>query len=103
MLGEFPDEYTNLDLGVCIKNVVEGTVASKLTGFFFINDKKFVFTAISFGRIGGQNVNVKISKSSSDEIKKIGYNSETILMIVQRKIIEGDIKILDRKNNKQPS
>lgn len=43
MLGEFPEEYNNLNLEVNIKNVIEGSVASKLTGFFFINEKKYVF------------------------------------------------------------
>lgn len=97
MLGEFPKEYNNLELRVSIKSVVEGSVASKLTGFFFINEKKYVFSAVAFGRIGGQNVNVKISKSSSEEIKKTGFDPETIVLLVQSKIIEGDINILDRK------
>ncbi|MGD9533207.1 MAG: hypothetical protein AB7V56_05500 [Candidatus Nitrosocosmicus sp.] len=97
MLGEFPEEYNNLNLEVNIKNVIEGSVASKLTGFFFINEKKFVFSAVAFGRIGGQNVNVKISKSASKEIKKMGYDPETIVLLVQSKIIEGDINIFDRK------
>jgi len=98
MLGEFPEEYNDLDLRVSIKNVIEGSVASKLTGFFFIKEKKYVFSAVAFGRIGGQNVNVKISKSVSKEIKKKGYDPETIVLLVQSKIIEGDINILDRKN-----
>lgn len=97
MFDEFPEEYNRLALGVSIKNVVEGSVASKLTGFFFINKKKYIFSAIAFGRIGGHNVSVKISKSSSEEITKAGYDVEMILLLVQRKIIEGDIQILDRK------
>jgi hypothetical protein len=100
MINEYPPEYYELNLNINIKNVVEGTVASKLSGFFFIGEDRFVFSALAFGRIGGQNVNVKISKSSSNDIKKIGYDPEIILQIVQKKIIEGEITILDAKKKK---
>ena len=94
MKNEYPEKYYNLNLDINIKNVVEGSVASKLSGFFFINDIRFSFNALAFGRIGGHNVNIKISKTSNDQIKKLGYDPEIILQIVQRKIIEGEITIL---------
>lgn len=100
MIDEYPAEYYNLNLDINIKSVVEGTVASKLSGFFFIGEARFVFSALAFGRIGGQNVNVKISKTSSDDIQKLGYDPEIILQIVQKKIIEGEITILDTKKKK---
>lgn len=100
MINEYPEEYYNLNLDINIKNVVEGSVASKLSGFFFVRDNRVVFNALAFGRIGGHNVNVKISKSSANEIKKLGYDPEIILQIVQRKIIEGEISILDTKKKK---
>jgi len=37
-------------------------MAAKITGKFSIDDNDFRFTAIAFGRIGGQNVGAKISK-----------------------------------------
>jgi hypothetical protein len=98
MINEYPEKYYNLKLDINIKNVVEGSVASKLSGFFFMNDIRIAFTAIAFGRIGGHNVNVKISKTSSNDIKKLGFDPEIIVQIVQRKIIEGDVTILAKKN-----
>lgn len=95
MINEYPEKYYNLDLNINIKNVVEGSVASKLSGFFFINGIRFVFNALAFGRIGGHNVNIKISKTRYNQIEKLGYDPEIILQIVQRKIIEGEITILD--------
>ena len=94
MINEYPEKYYNLNLDINIKNVVEGSVASKLSGFFFISDIRFLFSALAFGRIGGHNVNLKISKTSYNQIKKLGYDPEIILQIVQRKIIEGEITIL---------
>ena len=98
MINEYPDEYYNLNLEINIKNVVEGSVASKLSGFFFMKGIRIAFTALAFGRIGGQNVNVTISKTSSNDIKKSGLDPEIIVKIVQKKIIEGDVTILDKKS-----
>ena len=39
-------------------------MASKITGTFTINKESFRFSAIAFGRIGGQNVGAKISKTT---------------------------------------
>ncbi len=39
-------------------------MAAKITGNFVINENSFRFTAIAFGRIGGQNVGVKLSKKT---------------------------------------
>lgn len=97
MIRDFPEKYNEIDLNINIKNVVEGTVASKLSGHFSINDNRFNFNAVAFGRIGGQNVNVKISKTSSDKIRKMELDPEIVLHLVQRKIIEGDITIQGKK------
>jgi hypothetical protein len=51
MINEYPEEYYNLNLDINIKNVVEGSVASKLSGFFFVQDNRVVFSALAFGRI----------------------------------------------------
>jgi DNA helicase TIP49 (TBP-interacting protein) len=57
------------------------------------------FKAIAFGRIGGQNINIKIAETKYDQIKKMGMDPEIILSLVQKKIIEGDI-IFNEKNLK---
>jgi len=97
MINEFPEEYNNLDIDVSIKHVVEGALASKLLGYFLIYNNKFSFSAVAFGRIGGHNINVKISRTTVDKIKKLNLDPEILILIVQRKIIEGDITILMKK------
>ena len=71
-------------------------IASKLTGYFVINDQKFNFTAIAFGRIGGHNISLKIAKKTLEKIKKMGIDSEVFQVTIQRKLIEGDV-ILQRE------
>ena len=97
MINEFPEEYENLNIDISVKHVVEGALASKLSGYFLIYDNKFSFSAVAFGRIGGHNINVKISKTTSDKIRKLNLDPEIVILIVQRKIIEGDITIQMKK------
>jgi hypothetical protein len=66
-------------------------IASKLTGYFVIKDKKFNFTAIAFGRIGGHNISLKIAKKTLEKIKKMGIDPEQFQVDIQRKLIEGDV------------
>lgn len=99
MISDIPDQYNNIDFKIHIKKVSEGPVASKLSGYFLIYDTIINFKAIAFGRIGGQNVNLKIAESKYNEIKKIGMDPEIILSLVQKKIIEGDMSF-DEKNLK---
>jgi hypothetical protein len=76
-----------------------GEVASKLNGYFIVNDRSFKFSAIAFGRIGGHNINLKLSNSSINKLKKMNIDSEKLQLIIQRKLIEGDVNILNNGNN----
>lgn len=97
MISDIPDEIANMDFKIHVKKVSEGPLASKLSGHFLIHNNIFDFKAIAFGRIGGQNVNIKISETKYELIKKMDMDPEMILSIIQKKIIEGDITF-DEKN-----
>ena len=84
-------EETRTGLTVCVHNTRGSEIASKLIGHFVLNEEKFRFTAIAFGRIGGHNVNLRLSKKSADRLRGMGFNPEDVELAVQRKIIEGDI------------
>lgn len=99
MISDIPDKYNNIDFRIHIKKVSEGPLASKLSGYFYIDNITFNFKAIAFGRIGGQNVNINISEAKYNYIKKMGMDPDIIINLVQKKIIEGDI-IFDEKNLK---
>ena len=51
-----------MDLKVHINNIHGSQMAAKINGVCTLNDHEFHFTAIAFGRIGGQNVGAKLSK-----------------------------------------
>ena len=66
-------------------------MASKIIGYFTIQEEKIRFRSIAFGRIGGHNVSLSIAKKSIDYLKKLPVDPELVQVIVQRKLIEGDV------------
>jgi hypothetical protein len=81
----------NIPVTVFVKNSSGGEIASKLTGYFVVKGHEFRFSAIAFGRIGGHNASVKIAKSTSEKLSKMGIDPEQLQLTIQRKLIEGDI------------
>ena len=68
-------------------------MAAKINGTFELKNKSFRFTAIAFGRIGGQNIGVKLSKTTEKEIAKLGYNVEQVFTILQKNLLEGNLEL----------
>ena len=76
---------------IFVKNARGSNIASKLTGYFLVNDRQFRFTAVAFGRIGGHNIALTISKKTLNTISKMGIEPDVLQLTIQRKLIEGDI------------
>jgi len=68
-------------------------MAAKITGTFTIDEHSFRFTAIAFGRIGGQNVGAKISKTTEKELKKLGHDSEEVILSIQKNLLQGNLTL----------
>lgn len=68
-------------------------MAAKITGKFTIDNNDFRFTAIAFGRIGGQNIGAKLSKTTESELKKLGYDIDDVIMTLQKNLIQGDLTL----------
>jgi hypothetical protein len=88
-------------IDVYVNNVMGTEIASKLSGYFVINGQRtFRFRAVAFGRIGGHNINLSISKRTLQAIKRMKMDPEWVTVKVQRKLIEGDISIMDSNKGK---
>ena len=68
-------------------------MAAKITGKFTLDDNEFRFTAIAFGRIGGQNVGAKLSKTTEKELEKLGYDVEDVIIQLQKNLLQGDLTL----------
>jgi len=82
-----------MDLKVSIKNIHGSQMAAKITGNFTIDDHSFRFTAIAFGRIGGQNIGAKISKITEKELESFGYNVDDVIINLQKNLLQGDLTL----------
>ena len=82
-----------MDLKVHINNIHGSQMAAKITGNFTLDHNEFRFTAIAFGRIGGQNVGAKISKTTEKELKKLGYDIEEVMLLLQKNLLQGDLTL----------
>lgn len=75
-------------------NSIDGNqMAAKILGRFNVDGQEFDFTAIAFGRIGGQNVGVEISKNTEVALTRMGHDPERVIMDLQRHLLQGEIKI----------
>ena len=68
-------------------------MAAKITGTFEIENNSFRFTAIAFGRIGGQNIGAKLSKSTIKQLERLGFDSEEVIMELQKNLLKGDLSL----------
>lgn len=82
-----------MKLEVHVNNVHGSQMAAKITGRFTIDNNSFRFTAIAFGRIGGQNIGAKLSKTTEKELKKLGYDVDEVIMSIQKNLLQGNLTI----------
>ncbi len=82
-----------MELKVHINNIHGSQMAAKITGKFTLDDNDFRFTAIAFGRIGGQNVGAKLSKTTEKELEKLGYDVEEVIILLQKNLLQGDLTL----------
>ena len=61
-------------------------MAAKITG-------DFQFMAIAFGRIGGQNIGVKLTDETEDNIKDLGFDVDEVIAELQRNLIQGNLNL----------
>ena len=68
-------------------------MAAKIIGNFLVDENSFSFTAIAFGRIGGQNVGVKLTEDVEKNIKGLGYDLDVVIDTLQKNLIQGDLTL----------
>ena len=82
-----------MNIKVHINNVHGSQMAAKITGNFTLDDHTFRFTAIAFGRIGGQNIGAKLSSTTQKDLEKLGYDVNDVIMTLQRSLLQGDLSL----------
>ena len=70
-------------------------MSAKINGVFELDDHSFDFTAIAFGRIGGQNIGAKLSDDTKNTLSDLDYNIDEVIDELQRNLVKGNISIPD--------
>lgn len=82
------------EIKIHVNNVHGSQMAAKITGHFTVDThNRFRFTAVAFGRIGGQNVGVKLSGATEKALGALGYDPEQIIITLQGMLLRGDMTI----------
>ena len=68
-------------------------MAAKITGEFRLGEKLFPFTAIAFGRIGGQNIGAKLSNETESMLKELGHDLDEVIAQLQKNLLQGDLNL----------
>ena len=82
-----------MNLKVHVSNVDGTQMAAKIDGIFKIDDNSFEFLAIAFGRIGGQNIGVKLTEETENKLKVLEYNVDEVIDELQKKLVSGDLSV----------
>jgi len=80
-------------LRVHVSSIRGSQMAAKITGRFSLGERQFRFTAIAFGRIGGQNVGARLSKATERELKRLGHDPEEVILEIQGRLLRGDMTV----------
>ena len=70
-------------------------MAAKMGGTFELDNNTFEFSAIAFGRIGGQNIGVESSEEMKNKLKEKGYDVDEVINLLQNKLVSGNFSIPD--------
>lgn len=82
-----------MKLTVNIQDITGTQMAAKIVGTFIVDNHSFPFTGIAFGRIGGQNVGVKLTEDVEKNIKVLGYDIDAVIGTLQKNLIQGDLNL----------
>jgi len=80
-------------MNVNIESVDGNQMAAKITGKFEMDGQTFDFTAIAFGRIGGQNIGAKIDEQTASRLRSLGYDPDAVIDTLQTNLVRGNLNL----------
>ena len=95
------DNFSSDDPEIYVEKAQGGQYASKLRGYFIVKNTKLKFNAIAFGRIGGHNISLNLTKKTLSKLKEFGYDTEDFQLVLQRKLVEGEVILIDPTTKSQ--
>jgi hypothetical protein len=75
---------------ILIEDVSGGDIANIIRGHILVEEQKVPFTAIAYGRYGGQNVAPKLSSMAKKKLKAIFEDLASFEEDLQLRLVAGD-------------
>jgi hypothetical protein len=88
---------------IIIDDVSGGEIANILRGFVEVGPEKIRFTAIAYGRYGGQNVAPKLSNVAKKRLRLIFGDLARFEEDFQLRLVGGDFELRPRKRTNEQS
>ena len=95
------DTFSSDDPEIYVEKAQGGQYASKLRGYFIVKNTKLKFNAIAFVSIGGHNFSLNLTKKTLSKLKEFGYDTEDFQLVLQRKLVEGEVILIDPTTKSQ--
>ena len=78
---------------VHVDSVDGNQMAAKIVGRFELGGRSFDFTAIAFGRIGGQNIGAKLTEETLSELRLLGHDPDEVIDTLQTNLVRGNLNL----------
>lgn len=89
-----PERKSNLpEYQIVIDDVSGGDIANIIRGLIIVKGEKIRFTAVAYGRYGGQNVAPKLSPVAKKKLKGIFGDLGAFEEDFQLRLVEGDFDL----------
>lgn len=89
-----PERKSNLpEYQIVIEDVSGGDIANIIRGLIIVKGEKVKFTAIAYGRYGGQNVAPKLSPAAKKKLKELFGDLAAFEEDFQLRLVEGGFDI----------
>ena len=80
-------------MDVHVDSVDGNQMAAKIVGRFEMGGRSFDFTAIAFGRIGGQNIGAKLTDKTLSELRSLGHDTDEVIDTLQANLVRGNLNL----------
>jgi len=79
------------DFEIHVTEVSQSDITNLLRGYVVFRGERLPFSAVAYGRIGGQNVRPEFSAETQRRLQELGVNVDELELQMQQKMLEGDL------------
>jgi hypothetical protein len=85
-----------------VTEVSQSEITNLLRGYVLFRGERLPFSAVAYGRIGGQNVRPEFPAETQRRLQELGVNVDELELQMQQKMLEGDLVLEEQKEGGNP-